>query len=59
MKKKKQKRMRRLIRECEEELANIGTLPYYSLFNRRAEQEADMQALKAKIIRLKSKIANT
>lgn len=59
MKKKKHKRLRRLIRECEDEIQNLQTLPYYSLFNRQAEQEADLKELQVKITNYKLQIPNS
>jgi hypothetical protein len=58
MKKKKHKRLRRLIRECEDEIENLRTLPYYRIFKRQAEQEADLKELQLKIKSLKSQIPN-
>jgi hypothetical protein len=48
-----------LITECEAEIENIKTLPYYTIFNRWAEQEADLQKLEEKLTDLKSVLAGT
>ncbi len=48
-KKKKHKRLRQLIRLAEDELQNIRTLPYYTIFNRQTEQKADILQLQTKI----------
>lgn len=58
-KKKKHKRLRRLIRDAEEELQNILTLPYYTIFNRKAEQQTDILQLKTKIAKLKTRLKLT
>jgi hypothetical protein len=55
-KKKKHKRLRQLIRLAEEELQNISTLPYYTIFNRETEQQADILQLQTKISNLKLRI---
>lgn len=55
-KKKKHKRLRQLIRQAEEELQNIFTLPYYTVFNKEAEQQADILQLQTKIRNLKLRI---
>jgi hypothetical protein len=44
----------KLITECEAEIENIKTLPYYTIFNRLAEQEADLQKLEEKLKELKT-----
>lgn len=38
-----QKKLKRRIRECEAEIANIRSLPYYTVFNRESEREADLK----------------
>lgn len=55
-KKKKHKRLRQLMRQAEDELQNIQTLPYYTIFNRVAEQQTDILQLQTKITDLKSRI---
>ncbi|MFP9098901.1 hypothetical protein ACLI09_07595 [Flavobacterium sp. RHBU_24] len=37
------KKLKRRIRQCEAEIENIRTLPYYTLFNRESERAADLQ----------------
>lgn len=55
-KKKKHKRLRQLIHQAEYELQNIQTLPYYTIFNRVAEQQTDILQIQTKITDLKSRI---
>ena len=46
------KKLKKHIRECEEEIETIKTLPYYTIFKRYAEQERDLQELQKKLERL-------
>lgn len=43
------KKLKRRIRECEAEIANISTLPYYTLFNRESERASDLEAAMRKL----------
>lgn len=52
---KKRRRLIRLIRECEEEMQNISTLPYYTIFNKEAERTADLTVLQHRLTALKAK----
>ncbi len=56
MENKNRKQLYKLIQRCENELQNIRTLPYYQVFNRRAEQLADILELENKITGLKSQL---
>lgn len=56
MENKNRKQLYKLIQRCENELRNIQTLPYYQVFNRRAEQLADILELENKITGLKSQL---
>jgi hypothetical protein len=53
------KQLKRSIRECEAEIENIKSLPYYSIFKRDAEQEADLRELYHKLEELQSQLAIT
>lgn len=44
-----QKKLKKRIRECEEEIQTIKTLPYYTIFKRYAEQERDLQEAQKKL----------
>lgn len=46
---KELKKLKRRIRECEAEIANICTLPYYTIFNRESERAADLEAAMRKL----------
>lgn len=39
------RKLQRDIKSCRAEIATTLTLPYYTVFNRKAEQEADLEAL--------------
>lgn len=43
------------IKSCRAEIATALTLPYYTVFNRKAEQEADLEALRTQLATLLQK----
>jgi len=49
------KKIKRRICECEQQINNIKALPYYTIFNRRAEQQADLKQLEEKLAYYKQK----
>lgn len=51
---KKLDKLDTLIRECEEELENIKTLPYYTLFKQQAQQTEDEKALRSRLAGLQA-----
>lgn len=50
----KQKKLKKRIRECEEQIENLKTLPYYTIFNQRAQQQKDIAAVQEKLSSLQS-----
>ncbi len=45
----KKNKIKKRIRECEEEIENLKALPYYTIFNLQAEQEKDIAAVQEKL----------
>lgn len=52
---KSPKKLLKRIRECEKQIENLKTLPYYTLFKQKAEQQHDIQAATNKLEKLKQK----
>lgn len=52
---KKPKKLLKRIRECEKQIENLKTLPYYTIFKQKAEQQQDIQAVTQKLEKLKQK----
>jgi hypothetical protein len=46
------RKLQKDIKACQAEIATTLTLPYYTVFNRIAEQEADLEVLRAQLARL-------
>lgn len=47
------KKLLKRIRECEKQLDNLKTLPYYTLFKQQAEQQKDIAAVMKKLEKLR------
>lgn len=45
-------KLQKEIKSCQAEIATTLTLPYYTVFNRQAEQEADLEALRTQLATL-------
>ncbi|MGV3459893.1 MAG: hypothetical protein ACO1N9_05490 [Flavobacterium sp.] len=43
------RKLQKDIKSCRAEIATALTLPYYTVFNRKAEQEADLEALRSRL----------
>jgi hypothetical protein len=44
------------IRKCEKKIENLKTLPYYTVFNQRAQQEKDIAKAEKKLFKLQGKL---
>lgn len=53
---KTSKKLIRRISECEKQIDNLKTLPYYTLFNQQAEQQKDIAAVMRKLEKLREKL---
>lgn len=49
------KKLLKRIRECEKQIDNLKTLPYYTLFKQQAEQQKDIAAVMKKLEKLRGK----
>ena len=43
------RKLQKHIKSCRAEIATALTLPYYTVFNRKAEQEADLEVLRTQL----------
>ena len=50
---KSPKKLLKRIRECEKQIENLKTLPYYTIFKQKTEQQQDIQAVTQKLEKLK------
>ena len=53
------KKLKRRIRQYEAEIEHIRTLPYYTLFNRESERDADLQEAINKLAVIREKYSGT
>jgi len=49
------KKLLKRIRECEKQIDDLKTLPYYTLFKQQAEQQKDIAAVMRKLEKLREK----
>lgn len=52
-----QKKLKRRIRECETQIDNLKTLPYYSIFKQEGQRQKDIAKVEKKLMRLYGDLA--
>ena len=52
-----QKKLKHRIRECEQQIDNLKTLPYYSIFKQEGQRQKDIEKAEKKLISLQSRLA--
>jgi hypothetical protein len=57
MTKVKHQKLKKRIRECETQIDNLKTLPYYSIFKQEGQRQKDIAAVEKKLEKLQSQLA--
>ncbi|WP_458844105.1 hypothetical protein [Flavobacterium hauense] len=52
-----QKKLKRRIRKCEQQIDNLKTLPYYTVFKLYGQQQKDIAKVERKLHSLQSQLA--